>query len=99
MPSSRIGIFIILSLILHAAVITAVITFTPEKPDELARPLMVGVTTEYKDPGKGKGKSLEPAPMREPEPEKKTEKTPEKKAVKKIARKNPVINRSEERRV
>ncbi|MGH7891797.1 MAG: energy transducer TonB [Thermodesulfobacteriota bacterium] len=92
MPSSRIGIFIILSLILHAAVIAAVITLTPERPDELARPLMVGVTTQYKDPGKGKGSSLEPAPMREPEPAKKTEKTPEKKAVKKIAKKKPVIN-------
>lgn len=90
MPSSRIGIFIILSLVLHAAVITTLITFTPEKPDELARPLMVGVTTQYKDPGKGKGSSLEPAAMREPEPEKKTEKAPEKKTVKKVAKKNPV---------
>ena len=90
MPSSRIGIFIILSLILHAAVITAVITLTPEKPDESARPLMVGVTTEYKDPGKGKGSSLEPAPMKETEPVKKIEKAPEKKTVKKVAKKKPV---------
>ncbi len=90
MPSSRTGIFIILSLILHAAVFAAVITLTPEKPDEVARPLTVGVTTKYNDPGTGKGSSLEPAPMREPEPAKKTEKAPEKKTVKKIAKKKPV---------
>jgi len=90
MPPSRTGIFIILSLILHAAVFAAVITLIPERPDESARPLMVGVTTQYKDPGKGKGSSLEPAAMREPEPVKKIEKAPEKKTITKIAKKKPV---------
>ena len=90
MPSSRIGIFIILSLILHAAVLAAVITLSPEKPDEPARPLMIGVTTQYKDPGRGKGNSLEPAPMQRTEPEKKAESTPLKKTPKKIAKKKPV---------
>jgi protein TonB len=90
MPSSRIGTFIILSLILHAVVLAAFVSFTPEEPDEIARPLMVGVTTQYKDPGKGKGDSLEPAPLKKPEPEKKTEKVPEKKSVKKVVKKQPV---------
>jgi protein TonB len=90
MPSSRIGTFIILSLILHAAVIAAFVSFTPEEPDEIARPLMVGVTTQYKDPGRGKGDSLEPAPLKNPESEKKTEKVPEKKSVKKVVKNKPV---------
>jgi protein TonB len=90
MPSSRIGIFIILSLMLHAAVLAAFVSLTPEQPDELAQPLMVGVTTQYKDPGKGKGDSLEPAPLKNPEPEKKAEKAPEKKAAKKAVKKKTV---------
>ncbi len=91
MPLSRTGIFIILSLMLHAAVFAAVITLTPERPDEPARPLMVGITTQYKDPGKGKGSSLEPAPMKQPEPVKKTGKAPEEKTAIKIAKKNLVV--------
>ncbi len=89
MPFSRIGIFILLSLILHAAVFAAFITLTPERPDELAQPLTVGVTTRYNDPGRGKGNSLEPAPMGEPEPVKKAEKAHEKKTVMVVTKRTP----------
>jgi protein TonB len=89
MPSLRLGLFIVLSSIFHAGVLAGVLSLVPEKPDELARPLMVGVTTQYKDPGKGKGDTLEPAPMKKAEPEKKAEKAPEKKTVKKAVKKKP----------
>ena len=91
MPSSRLKVFIVLSLTLHAAVFALVAFLTPGEADEKAQPLTVGVTTQYKDPGKGKGNSLEPAPMREPEPQKKAERAPENKTVKKVAKKKPVI--------
>ena len=90
MPASRLGLFIILSLILHAAVFSAVFLLSPVEPDELARPLMVGVTTTHSDPGKGKGNTLDPAPLREPAPERKVEKPVEKKTVKKTVSKKPV---------
>ncbi|KAB2833325.1 MAG: energy transducer TonB [Candidatus Dadabacteria bacterium] len=87
MSSSRLSIFIIISLVLHAAVFSAILLLSPVEPDELARPLMVGVTTRYDDPGRGKGSSLDPAPAKEPE--KKAEKPVEKKAVKKTVKKKP----------
>lgn len=94
MSSSRLGTFVILSLILHAAVFSAIILLKPVEPDEIARPLMVGVTTQYNDPGKGKGSSLDPAPAKEPE--KKAEKPVEKKVVKKTVRKKPVQKKKKE---
>lgn len=94
MPASRLGIFIILSFILHAAVLSAVVLLSPVEPDELARPLMVGVTTRHSDPGKGKGNNLDPAPAKEPE--KKPEKPVEKKTVKKTVSKKPVQKKKKE---
>lgn len=90
MPASRLGLFIILSIILHAAVFSAVFLLSPVEPDEPARPLMVGVTTRNSDPGKGKGNNLDPAPLREPAPERKVEKPVENKTVKKTVSKKPV---------
>lgn len=89
MSSSRLAIFIVLSLILHAAVFSAIVLLKPVEPDEIARPLMVGVTTQYNDPGKGKGSSLDPAPAKEPE--NKAEKPVEKKVVKKTVREKPAV--------
>jgi len=89
MPSFRLGTFVILSLVLHAAVLSAIVLFSPAEPDESARPQLVGVTTQYNDPGKGKGNSLDPAPMKEPAPEKKAEKPAGKKIVKKTVGKKP----------
>jgi periplasmic protein TonB len=89
MTSSRLTIFIILSLILHAGVIAAIITLSPGEVDEHAQPLMVGVTTQNNDPGAGNGNSLEPAPLKKAEPEKKAEKTSEKKPVKIVVKKTP----------
>lgn len=90
MPAPRLGIFVILSLVLHAAVFSAVVLLAPVEPDELARPLMVGVTTRHSDPGKGKGNILDPAPLREPAPERKVEKPIEKKTIKTTVSKKPV---------
>lgn len=89
MLSSRLKAFIILSLILHAAGFGLVAFLTPGEMDQKAQPLTVGVTTQYADPGKGKGNSLAPAPMNQPEPEKKEVKPPEKKAFKRVVRKTP----------
>jgi len=94
MSSSRLSIFIIISLILHAAVLSAIFLLSPVEPDELARPLMVGVTTQYNDPGKGKGSALDPAPAKEPE--KKAEKPVEKKVVEKTVSKKPVQKKKKE---
>lgn len=88
MLSSRLIFFIVLSLILHATVFATIISLTPIV-DEKAQPLMVGITTQYKDPGTGKGNSLEPAPMKKAEPEKKEEKTHEEKVFKRVVRKTP----------
>ena len=89
MSSSRLLIFIVLSLVLHAAVFSAIFLLAPLEPDELARPLMVGVTSQYNDPGKGKGNTLDPAPAKKPE--KKAEKPVEKKVAKKTVRKKPAV--------
>jgi len=89
MSSSRLLIFIVLSLILHAAVFSAIVLLKPVEPEEIARPLMVGVTTQYNDPGKGKGSSLDPAPAKKPE--NKAEKPVEKKVFKKTVREKPAV--------
>ena len=89
MPSSRLKVFLLLSLILHAAVLTLVAALTPDKAYDLPQPLAIGVTTRYNDPGRGKGNSLEPAPMKQPEARKKAEKAHEKKTVMVVTKRTP----------
>jgi TonB family protein len=89
MISSRLTAFIVLSIIVHAAIFAAVVSLIPVESEEQALPLMVGVTTRYNDPGTGKGNSLQPSLIKEPEAQRKAERIAEKKTADRVVKKTP----------
>jgi protein TonB len=98
MFSSRIGAFILLSLLVHAALFVTALSLTPEEANDKAEPLLVIVTTPYGDPGKAIGNSLDPAPMKQSQPEKRAKRAPERKLENKSAKNQPVTE-SEKRAI